>query len=362
MGVVNFLTTVNKTVDIDKTVNLDVNKTVVSSVQLQGSLATAEASADALGADTGTGGGFFETLNFLVDGGADTQLTVANGLVGPTTAIGTAPGPVFPEPDGATFLDTDIPVDPLRTFTVDLVGGGGVEAGLSSNLGRLGFSNDVGTDSNQVITYERISGDPFSLILPGADLTDPNNALVIRDVIFNPGEPSATSTQRVEIVFTDVNGEQEAGSIALSDNFDFNGDGVADPFLDGQDLIFPLGTFTGDLPVGVQGDNLFQGVKLVGDDAGNPALDFTQIVSIEIRLLDDPVSGSFEDNVLALFENPSTGGVDVSVDEIAVISRQFVPGGGGVLAETDTFAQVSPEGAFSFGEALAAANYFDFVA
>jgi hypothetical protein len=49
MGMVNFATNVVKTVEIDKTVDLNVNKNVTSFVDIQGCLATAEGSADALG-------------------------------------------------------------------------------------------------------------------------------------------------------------------------------------------------------------------------------------------------------------------------------------------------------------------------
>lgn len=48
-GEVNFNTIVTKNVDINKTVNLNVNKNVTSTVELDGVLATAEASADAIG-------------------------------------------------------------------------------------------------------------------------------------------------------------------------------------------------------------------------------------------------------------------------------------------------------------------------
>ena len=64
MGNVFFNTDVNKDVDIDKDVNLNVNKDVFSFVDLQGNLATAEASADAIG-ETGVGGGLLaETDTF----------------------------------------------------------------------------------------------------------------------------------------------------------------------------------------------------------------------------------------------------------------------------------------------------------
>lgn len=51
MGTVNFNTDVDKTVDITKNVFLTVDKFVTSFVDLQGNLATAEASADAIGAN-----------------------------------------------------------------------------------------------------------------------------------------------------------------------------------------------------------------------------------------------------------------------------------------------------------------------
>jgi hypothetical protein len=53
MGTVNFDTNVEKTVEIAKTVTLDVNKEVTSFVTIAGNLATAEASADAVGTPGG---------------------------------------------------------------------------------------------------------------------------------------------------------------------------------------------------------------------------------------------------------------------------------------------------------------------
>ena len=52
------------------------------------------------------------------------------------------------------------------------------------------------------------------------------------------------------------------------------------------------------------------------------------------------------------FEILSTGGTDLSIDGIPF--RDQAPPEGGVLAETDVFAQVDENGAFSFAEALAA--------
>ena len=64
MGNVFFVTDVNKNVDINKDVDLDVDKNVFSNVDLQGNLATAEASADAIGATDFFGGLLAETDTF----------------------------------------------------------------------------------------------------------------------------------------------------------------------------------------------------------------------------------------------------------------------------------------------------------
>ena len=67
-GVVDFLTTINKTVDITKTITYDVTKNVATNVNLDGSLASAEASADSTGWDYNLA----ETESFaqVYDGGA----------------------------------------------------------------------------------------------------------------------------------------------------------------------------------------------------------------------------------------------------------------------------------------------------
>ena len=78
MGSVNFNTEVNKTVDITKNVFLDVNKDVFSFVDIEGNLATAEASADAVG-----GGGdpaaqaSGSRCRLNIDDYTDTQLATA---------------------------------------------------------------------------------------------------------------------------------------------------------------------------------------------------------------------------------------------------------------------------------------------
>lgn len=69
MGLVNFETTVTKTVTLDKDVTLDVNKNVNSNVNIDDCLATAEASADAVGT---SGNNLAETDTFAqcTDSGA----------------------------------------------------------------------------------------------------------------------------------------------------------------------------------------------------------------------------------------------------------------------------------------------------
>ena len=64
MGNVFFNTQIDKDVDIDKNVNLNVNKDVFSTVDLQGNLATAEASADAIDPNGNAEGLLAETDTF----------------------------------------------------------------------------------------------------------------------------------------------------------------------------------------------------------------------------------------------------------------------------------------------------------
>lgn len=78
MGTVSFNTDVDKTVDIIKNVELNVDKQVNSVVDLDGALATAEASADALAPTGGGGGGGpqgLAQLFFLIDGSGSIDAT-----------------------------------------------------------------------------------------------------------------------------------------------------------------------------------------------------------------------------------------------------------------------------------------------
>ena len=84
MGQVNFNTEIDKNVDIFKVVTLDVFKTVDADVDIEGRLATAEASADALGP---VGSGTGDPIRFfLLDDFDSVQLVEAD--------------PAPPPPDG----------------------------------------------------------------------------------------------------------------------------------------------------------------------------------------------------------------------------------------------------------------------
>jgi hypothetical protein len=357
VGNVLFNIGIDKTVNINKNVNVNVNKNVQTNVDLNGSLASAEASADAVGGGGGGGGG--ATLDFLLDDGSDLQTTVVNSDVPENTGV--APGDDFPPPifdpdlpDGQFFNGTDIPEARLRTFHLDLLdpdapGTANLRAGQAGD--RLGFSNDDETASNQDINWE--STTPFSVIVPDSEFSLTNNVLVVEDIIFNPGEgrdPTDFATLRVEIEFTDADGDSEAGAVYFTDDPAAGGG-----FVDGQDFVIPLGFFNGTLPNPAAGTVLAPGIVNVDADPGNPALDFDELVNVELRVLDSPETGSFANPNLIPGENPSTGGTDVSIDLIRFFSEDedndvFN------IAETETFAQVTENGAFSFSDALAATN------
>lgn len=347
MGTVTFNTDVDKTVDITKNVLLDVDKNVFSDVDLEGSLATAEASADALGGSgTGDGGGSFITLDFLIDDADDFQTTVIDGLGNSNT--GTAPGPNPPPPnftigfpDAATFDSTDIP-DGLRTFELEVISGNG-QVQLTSNVdpSLLEFSTPSGTTSDNSIVYESdadgdfVGGDSFSIILSGADLADPTNAIIFEDLTVDPGQVG--DTVRAELTFEDQDGDSATGAFYFDD-------------IQNVDLAVPLGLFTGDIAAPAPGTMLLPGVFEVGQTTDD--IDFDDLAFIEIELISNLALSDF---ALAPGENPSNAAFDVSVDLIRVESREFVPGDDfGVLAEVDTFSQVSEQGAFAFAEALAA--------
>jgi hypothetical protein len=384
MGNVFFDTDVNKTVDIFKTVDLTVTKDVFSFVDLTGNLATAEASADAIGGSTpgpgpGPGTETCEQLSFLLDGFGDDQTVTAQSG---TTVTGVAPGITIP-PDGSAFTDTLIP-NGVRTVTVDNFFGPGVAATLINGTPSQGnFSNDQDTNSNQSAFYESGDGDPYSVLVD----CPPDGIIDLTDLVDEFGNPTnvlqfngvdlgaENGTLRSEIEITDADGTVStlAGYAVSGDYADSSG---LNEFVDGQSIYIPLGLFTGDIPLIADDVELAVAVPFPGSGVGfysaggvveddsapgaNDELDLTQVVSVNFSLLGNPADFGTPQTAL---ESPTTDAWDVSVDLIGIESecctRTPPPPGGGNLAETDTFAQVTEDGAFSFSESLAAFDPFE---
>ena len=299
MGAVTFSTTVDKTVDISKTVNLTVNKTVAATVDVDGNLATAEASADAVG-----GGGNGEPDRFLIDEFSDPQFILVIGTLPPNGVADTV--------SGDDFQGTDIPSVASRTVTVESAAGStSITFAQFDDPFEIGAGDvlefDAGFNSTSDLTVEWTSSVGGFDLLGGAD---PGNAVLeLNDV-------STDLPVNVEFEFTDT--DNDVASVIRT---------VPGGFV-GEDFDVPLTDFLADAPV-TPGDN------------PNSDLDFDSIVEIELRILGAQASDTVIDDVLVLVqpERPS----------------------GGALAETDTFAQVTADGAFSFSESLAAFDPDDFI-
>lgn len=280
MGTVNFVTDVTKSVELFKTVALDVDKLVDSSVNIEGSLATAEASADALGGG-GSGAGLSGLLvldNF--DTSEEFSVEDATPGDGPVIAdAGTPDGadPVFVAANWERDIAADLTpggVDPMETIVC-----------LSCQEGEsVRPANSIGISS---FIYE---GDPVDLTAGGGGPTA---------VQFTYG----ADLEGAVVTFTF---EDATGSTYVVDS------GVLDSTA--QTPPAPPGREDESIPL----------------DPDNAVWDDLSSVTIDID------GGVFD--------------LDFSIDDVALL----IPGGGGVLAETDTFAQVSEDGAFSFSEALAA--------
>jgi hypothetical protein len=401
MGNVFFNTDVEKTVNIFKTVDLFVTKDVFSFVDLTGNLATAEASADAIGGTSGGPGGQ-DFRDFAIDLFNDYQeVTQDNGLPDPNVGMARSDGSTaFPpfspsiratppnpaEPDGANFTNdpldpnysTDIPSVAQRTITVDddspLVPGPGTTTTVvddgptepGNSIAR--FSTDIDTLADTAFLYnadidgDSVFGEPddaFSVLVDcpdGIDLSDPENALILDNLSVDPGIGTDV-TLRFEATIEDALGN--AATLRLY---------ATDAAVSSQDLILPLGLFTGEFttPAGAPVLNLstpdptdvFVGLFGAGDSP-NAALDFDQITNITFKVLGNtanfgsPIVDPNPYDPLLPAENPTEEAYDASADNLRIESVCGTPPGGN-LAETDTFAQVTEDGAFSFSESLAA--------
>jgi hypothetical protein len=130
MGTVSFNTNVDKAIDISKLVNLDVNKSVTSIVDLTGSLASAQASADAVGVISGP----IEPGFSLVDSVGDLGRGEIHEEWWDRALNFDFPGGVLPfsEPTGALQgLGQDVP----GVFLVDGSGGEAVTRSFSVPFG-----------------------------------------------------------------------------------------------------------------------------------------------------------------------------------------------------------------------------------
>ena len=151
MGNVRFDTNIDKTVDIQKNVRIDVDKSVMTNVDLGGSLASAEASADATGGGGGGGGGA-GSIVLTFDGFGDQQRVDANRASG-----------FDPVSDTIGITDTDY-ANLQRTLFVDVLNTvppdqGAAALGISDPVpDKLGFSAETGTYTNAMDTYASTDG------------------------------------------------------------------------------------------------------------------------------------------------------------------------------------------------------------
>ena len=289
MGQVIFNTDIEKDVNINKTVLLDVFKDVDADVDIQGRLATAEASADALGAiGNGNGTGYPITF-FLLDDFDSEQLVAADPSPPP-------PGAVNPAVDSIPLLATesDFPAGTEREVTVNVVSGTGTSV-FESGAGSLAdFSNPSGNAAE------------FSLVYDLTSTTDVLNGANEATAFLHIAEAGSDLGEDLDITFIDSDGTIATVQLVIP-----------------EDTSMAPVTFSEPL-------SSWQAVASGGAD---DFLDFTAIDEFRLEISDETEADTFLDIV-----------------EI----KDVVPGGGGTLAETDTFAQVDDSGAFAFSESLAA--------
>lgn len=287
MGQVNFDTDIEKNVNINKTVFLDVFKTVDADVDIQGRLATAEASADALGA-AGNGTGDPITL-FLLDDFDSEQLIPADPSPPPPDAMNPNSGCVDLLP-----TESDFPDGTERCVTVNVTSGTGTSV-FESGAGSLAdFSNPSG---NAAV---------FSLLYDLTSTTDVLNGANEATAFLHISEAGSDLGEELDITFIDSDGTSATVTLMIDPGTS----------MDPETFEVPLSNW-----------------QAVASGGADDFLDFTAIDEFRLEISDETEADTFLDLV-----------------EI----KDFAPGGGGTLAETDTFAQVDDSGAFAFSESLAA--------
>jgi hypothetical protein len=249
------------------------------------------------------------------------------------------------------------PGEPLRTIDVEnfALPAGGFSQSFSttsinaSDNGLAQFSSDDNTNGNSRVTWEAdidgdgIYGEPedaFAVIPQGASLAD--CLLVVSQTSIDPGPEvmGEDYTLRVEFEFEDADGDVATGAVAMGD-------------LQDQDLAFSLAEFVVPGLAPPPGTDLLPGPGEVYEvDHITADIDFQNIVRMQLSVLGEVNAATSDIPLNLAFENPANEAYDGAVDDIYI----FCPGQreGGNLAETDTFAQVTEDGAFSFSESLAA--------
>ncbi|MEO1680377.1 MAG: hypothetical protein AAFU80_19710 [Pseudomonadota bacterium] len=391
MGAVNFATDVDKTVNIDVDVLVDIEKDVFTFVSLSGNLATAEASADAIGGEGGNGPGTPPQFgNFLIDDFDLEQSVSDDGEA--TDPGGTSDTVVLPNPE-----DTDIPDVASRTLFIQTLSDGSQSELISNQLGDMELNVDIDDDgfANAYDQYTSSIGsfDPTPLvdnaqILANAADGVPDDFLNVTIESFNPGTSAndEPATARASLVVIDGDGDIAIASVVLESAF-VNPITIMSPLFayldsDAANAALPPGSpFPGSggniLNLGanddVDGDGNVPGGG--GADDAEGGVDWDDIESFVFILEDRPgelpattaeglpagLPDGFQTTDFFAFndavpEVESVTGTDLALDLIEI--ETFLPGvpGVGNLAETETFAQTSDLGAFSFSQSVAASS------
>lgn len=320
MGTVNFDTIVTKDVNLDKDVTLNVTKNVSSDVTVTGNLATAEASADAIGGGSGgpNGGGIFIIDDF--NGSADPDLVPP--LVANQEVVDTSPD--------------DVPEGPLVTI-IDATGSGEEPCAPNGGDGPNWVMNVAGGRPGWERSIEANLGDGDALRTQICYDCDAGH------LVSDPGDSAGVSTfiyQGSPINVFEELGCDDIAAVTFLYAADLPPEADFPP---GTDVTF---TFTGGgatitvmaddlLNTGGTGPDDYESVMLAIDDA-NEDIVFGALTSVTIDVDGDDVPN-----------------LDFNIDCVGLVCEGE---GGGNLAETDTFAQVTDTGAFSFSESLAASS------
>ncbi len=250
MGQINFNTNVEKNVDLEKFVFLDVFKDVEADVDIDGRLATAEASADALGA-AGNGNG--DPIRFfLLDDFDSIQLVPADPMAPP-------PGAVNPGLSSIPLLPTesDFPAGTERDVSV-LVGLGTGTSQFESGAGSLAqFSNPTGNAAE------------FDLLYDLTGTTDVLNGADESTAFLHISQAGSDLGELLDIIFTDSDGTSAT-------------------------VVVPIPGGTTGAPVAISEPlSSWQAVAAGGDGF----LDFTQIDEFELIIEEATEADSFLDLV-----------------------------------------------------------------